>query len=166
MRAWRFATRNFVRGLSSGRLTVLMIALTVAVAAITSIGFFIDRVRGSVVQEAAGLIAGDLRYGGGEPLNSDYLAEAHRVGFRTAQLTALLRVVPAGDASQLWNLYAASDGYPLRGQVRIADTIGGASHAVAAVLPAGSVWLEEGLLARLRIDVGARISIGAREFVV
>jgi putative ABC transport system permease protein len=55
MRAWRFATRNFVRGLRAGWLTVLMTALTVAVAAITSIGFFIDRVRASVAQVLVGL---------------------------------------------------------------------------------------------------------------
>ncbi len=82
MKAWRFAVRNFLRGLSSGRLTVLMIALTVAVAAITSIGFFIDRVRGSVAQEAAGLIAADLRLSGGDPLNPDFLAEAEQRGLR------------------------------------------------------------------------------------
>ena len=118
MRAWRFATRNFARGLSSGRLTVLMIALTVAVAAITSIGFFIDRVRGSVAQEAAGLIAADLRYSGSAPLNADYLAEAERRGLKTAEFTSLLTVVVAGEATQLANVFAASDGYPLRGRVR------------------------------------------------
>ena len=48
MKAWRFATRTWIRSLRSGRLTVLMIALTVAVAAITSVGFFIDRVLASV----------------------------------------------------------------------------------------------------------------------
>jgi putative ABC transport system permease protein len=68
MTPWRFATRNFLRGLHAGRLTVLMIALTVAVMAITSVGFFIDRVRASVAQEAAGMLAADLRLGGSEPL--------------------------------------------------------------------------------------------------
>jgi len=166
MRAWRFATRNFARGLRAGRLTVLMIALTVAVAAITSIGFFIDRVRASVAQEAAGLIAADLRYSGGDPLNPDYLVEAQRRGLRTAEFTSLLSVVIAGDASNLANVYAASDGYPLRGQVRIADAIGAPSYAVTGVPATGSVWLEDGLLARLDADVGDRVSIGAREFLV
>ena len=167
MRAWSFATRNFVRGLAAGRLTVLMIALTVAVAAITSIGFFIDRVRGSVEQEAAGLIAADLRETGSDPLNPDDLAEAQRRGLRTAEFTSFPTVVVAGDASNLASLYAVSDGYPLRGQVRIADAIDAASsYVVASAPPLGSVWLEDGLLARLGADVGARVSIGAREFVV
>src|SRR5688572_8580697 len=166
MRAWRFATRNFVRGLHAGRLTILMIALTVAVAAITSIGFFIDRVRASVAQEAAGLLAADLRETGSEPLQAADLAEAQRRGLRTAEFTSFPTVVVAGDASQLASLYAVSDGYPLRGQVRLADAVGGASYTVAGAPPAGSVWLEDGLLARLNADVGARVSIGAREFVV
>src|SRR5688572_17785611 len=167
MRAWRFATRNFVRGFRSGRLTILMIALTVAVAAITSIGFFIDRVRASVAQEAAGLLAADLRETGSEPLQAADLAEAQRRGLRTAEFTSFPTVVVAGEASTLASLYAVSDGYPLRGQVRVSDSIDAASsYTGASAPPAGGVWLEDGLLARLNADVGARVSIGAREFVV
>ena len=60
-----------------------------------------------------------------------------------------------------------SDGYPLRGQVRLADAVGSASsYTVASAPPAGRVWLEDGLLARLGADVGAAVTIGAREFVV
>ena len=92
MIAWRFATRNFLRGLRAGRLSVLMIALTVAVAAITSVGFFIDRVRASVAQEAAGMLAADLRLNGSDPLNADYLAEAERRGLKDRAV----HVVPDG----------------------------------------------------------------------
>jgi putative ABC transport system permease protein len=163
---WRFATRNFLRGLRAGRLTVLMIALTVAVAAITSVGFFIDRVHASVAQEAAGMLAADLRLTGSDPLNADYLAEAERRGLRTAQFTSFPTVVIAGDASQLASLYAVSDAYPLRGQVLLADAVGSASYRVAGPPPAGRVWLEDGLLARLSTGVGAPVTIGAREFVI
>jgi putative ABC transport system permease protein len=166
MRVWHFATRNFVRGLRAGRLTILMIALTVAVAAITSIGFFIDRVRGSVAQEAAGLLAADLRENGSDPLNADDLAEAERRGLKTAEITSFPTVIVAGDASQLASLYAVSDSYPLRGDVRLADAVGAASYRVAGAPPTGQVWLEDGLLTRLNTDVGQRVMIGAREFVV
>ena len=94
-------------------------------AAISSIGFFIDRVRGSVAQEAAGLLAADLRETGSDPLQAGDLAEAQRRGLRTAEFTSFPTVVVAGDASQLASLYAVSDGYPLRGQVRLADAVRG-----------------------------------------
>ena len=166
MTPWHFATRNFLRGLHAGRLTVLMIALTVAVMAITSVGFFIDRVRASVAQEAAGMLAADLRLSGSDPLEPAYLAEAQRRGLQTAEFTSFPTVVIAGDASQLASLYAVSEAYPLRGQVRLADAVGAASYAVAGAPPAGRVWLEEGLLARLEAGVGNAVTIGAREFVV
>src|SRR3970040_1419869 len=101
MKAWRLATRSWVRGLRAGRLTVLMLALTVAVAAITSVGFFIDRVRASVEREDAGALAADLRCRANDPLNSDYLAEAERRGLVTAQVASFATVVLFGDSSQL-----------------------------------------------------------------
>jgi putative ABC transport system permease protein len=166
MTPWRFAARNFVRGLRAGRLTVLMIALTVAVMAITSVGFFIDRVRASVAQEAAGMLAADLRLRASDPLDPDYLAQAAQRGLRTAQSTSFATVIVAGDASQLASLHAVSDAYPLRGQVRLADAVGAASYGVTGAPPAGRAWLEEGLLARLGAAVGGTVTIGAREFTV
>ncbi len=113
------------------------------------------------------MLAADLRETGSDPLNPDDLAEAERRGLRTAQFTSFATVVVAGDASQLASLYAVSDGYPLRGQVRLADAVDStSSYTVASAPPAGRVWLEDGLLARLGADVGAAVSIGAREFVV
>ncbi len=156
MKAWRFAVRNFVRGLSAGRLTVLMIALTVAVAAITSIGFFIDRVRASVAQEAAGMLAADLRLSGSDPLNADYLAEAERRGLRNRSVHVVSdgrrrgRREPAREPlCRQRRLSAARPSAARRRRRR------GESYAVAGVPPSGHVWLEDGLLARLSADVGA-----------
>jgi putative ABC transport system permease protein len=81
-------------------------------------------------------------------------------------MTSFPTVVIAGDASQLASLYAVSEAYPLRGQVRLADAVGAASYRLTGAPPAGRVWLEEGLLARLGAGVGGSVSIGAREFVV
>jgi putative ABC transport system permease protein len=69
MKAWRLAVRSFLRNLRAGRLTVLMIALTVAVAAMTTIGFFIERVRASVEREMSGMLAADLRLSASDPLD-------------------------------------------------------------------------------------------------
>jgi putative ABC transport system permease protein len=166
MKAWRFAVRNWIRGLRAGRLTVLMIALTVAVAAITSVGFFIDRVRVSVEREAAGVIAADLRLRSNDPLNRDYLLEAERMGLATAEVVSFPTVVMVGDASQLSTLYAASDGYPLRGQVRVADGMDSAAYSAAGAPRPGRVWAEAGLLARLGADVGGRVTVGAMQLTV
>lgn len=166
MQAWRLAMRAWLRGLRAGRLTVLMIALTVAVAAVTTVGFFIDRVRASVEAEAAGVLAADLRLGGNDPLSPEYLAEAERRGLATAELVSFPTVVIIGEASQLASLYAVSDAYPLRGQVRVADGLDAPAYPLAGGPAAGRVWAEAGLLARLGAGVGDRINVGALELGV
>jgi putative ABC transport system permease protein len=167
LNVWRLAARNWIRGLRAGRLTVLMLALTVAVAAITSVGFFIDRVRVSVEREAAGVLAADLRVAANDPLNPDYLVEAENAGLATAELVSFPTVVMAGDASQLSTLYAVTGSYPLRGQVQIADSLDGAAYPAATGAPeSGRVWAEAGLLARLGADVGDRLNVGASALTV
>ena len=166
MQAWRLATRNWIRGMRAGRLTVLMVALTVAVAAITSVGFFIDRVRASVEREAAGVLAADLRISAYDPLSADYLTEAERRGLQTAELASFPSVIMAGESSQLASLYAVSDRYPLRGQVRAADALDSVDYFAEGGPAPGRIWAEAGLLARLGADVGDAVSVGARTLIV
>lgn len=161
MKAWRLATRTWIRGLRAGRLTVLMLALTVAVAAVTSVGFFIDRVKASVEEEAAGVLAADLRLRSNDPPNPEYLAEAERLGLATAELASFPTVVMVGESSQLASLYAVSDAYPLRGEVRVADRLDSADYSTTGGPAVGRVWAEAGLLARLGADVGDRVNVGA-----
>jgi putative ABC transport system permease protein len=161
MSPWRLATQSFLRGLRAGRLTVLMLALTVAVAAITSVGFFIDRVRNSVEREAASVLAADLRIRSNDPLSPDYLVEAEQTGLVTAEAVSFATVVMRGDESQLSSLQAVSDAYPLRGQVQVADSVDASSYPVAGGPAQGTVWPQEGLLARLGARVGDDIRVGA-----
>ena len=151
--------RSWVRGLRAGRLTVLMIALTVAVAAITTVGFFIDRVQASVAREAAGVLAADLRLRADDRMNPENFAEAERQGLMTAEIANFPTVVLFRDATQLASLYAVSERYPLRGQVRIADTLESEAYTTTGGPAPGRIWVEAGLLARLGASVGDRKSV-------
>jgi putative ABC transport system permease protein len=166
MKAWHLAMRSWIRGLRAGRLTVLMIALTVAVAAITTVGFFIDRVQASVAREAAGVLAADLRLRSDNRLNPEYLAEAERQQLVTAQVANFPTVVLFRDATQLASVYAVSERYPLRGQVRIADTLDSEAYATTGGPAPGQIWVEAGLLARLGANLGDSLGVGVRELNV
>ena len=61
MKALRFALLALSRDWRSGELMVLLAALLVAVTALTGVGFFTDRVGRAVEQQAAEVIAADLR---------------------------------------------------------------------------------------------------------
>jgi putative ABC transport system permease protein len=145
----------------SGELGVLLLALTVAVAALTGVGFLVSRISAAVALQASEVLAADVRLGSPQPLAERYFLEAARRGLRTAHSTALLSVVFNGDASQLTNVAAVTQGYPLRGQVLVADVAFGKGVPALGIPPPGEVWPDSRLLAALDARVGAQLSIGA-----
>ena len=80
--------------------------------------------------------------------------------------TNLLSVVFNGDASQLTNIRAVTQGYPLRGRVLVADEPFGKGTSAAGIPAAGEIWPDSKLLAALGAHVGSRLAIGAAEFRV
>src|ERR1700761_6189081 len=121
MRAFSLAMRSLAREWRSGELGVLLLALTVAVAALTGVGFLVSRISTAVAMQASEVLAADIRIGSPQPINPDYFVEARRRNLATATSTALLSVVFNGERSQLTNLRAVTAGYPLRGKVLVAN---------------------------------------------
>lgn len=166
MRALAIALRSLVREWRSGELGVLLLALTVAVAALTGVGFLVSRIQSAVALQASEVLAADIRLGSPEPVDHVYFDEAQRRGLRTARNAALLSVVFHGDQSQLTNVRAVSDGYPLRGKVLIANEPFVPGHPAAGIPARGEVWPDSKLLAAIGARVGSELSIGATTFRV
>ncbi|MCC5862443.1 MAG: FtsX-like permease family protein [Gammaproteobacteria bacterium] len=166
MPALRYALRTLSRDWKSGEIGVLLMALLVAVGSLTAIAFFTDRVGQAVARQATEVLAADLRLRSAEPTNPRYLAEAETRGLATARVLAFPSVVSHGDDSQLGALRAVTEGYPLRGALRIADDLFTPSYTAEGVPARGEVWAESGLLARLGLEVGAPLQVGALELTI
>ena len=166
MKALRLALRTLAREWRSGELGVLLLALTVAVAALTGVGFLVSRISAAVALQASEVLAADIRLGSPQPLGDAYFTEAAQRGVRSARSTNLLSVVFNGDASQLTNVAAVTVGYPLRGRVLTASEPFAKGTAAAGIPAAGEVWPDSKLLAAVGGHVGSQLSIGAAEFRV
>jgi putative ABC transport system permease protein len=164
--AFRLAVRNLARDLKSGELAVMLLALLLAVASLTAVGFFTSRVNRAVAQQAGGVLAADLRLESARPIAEAYAREATRRGLAVARLASMPSVVYFGEESTLVALRAASEGYPLRGELRIADRPFGPARATRAIPGLGEAWADSRLLARLGASLPARIRVGAHELVV
>ena len=166
-RHWlRFATRHLWRDWRAGELAVLAGALVVAVAALTAVSFFTNRVARAVELQAAELLAADLRVESPRPLSPDWLVAAQQRGMQTASLTTFATAVFHGDDNLLVTLRATSAGYPLRGQLRVAAEPYGVARGTTALPQAGEAWVESRVLARLGLRVGDTLQVGASEFRV
>ncbi len=148
----------------SGELAVLLLALAIAVTALTGVGFLVERIGAAMDLQASEVLAADLRLGSPQPLPQSYLDEARSRGLQTASSTALLSVVFNGEQNQLTNLRASTEAYPLRGAVRVADEPFAKGAVVKGVPARGEVWPDSRLLAAIGASVGSRVSIGAATF--
>lgn len=169
--AWRMLRRDW----RAAELHLLSVALVLAVAALSSVGFLADRMRLGLAQDAHQMLGADLVVRGDAPLAPDFAQHATQLGLRTAQTAvfpSMVTAVPAdgGEApGRLVSLKAVSSGYPLRGQLRIARTPGDSSSAGVAAdgIPApGTVWVDRALLEALHLQLGGTVRIGTRSFVV
>lgn len=166
MRALQLAMRMLGREWRSGELGVLLLALTVAVAALTGVGFLVNRIGQAVELQATEVLAADLRLESPRPLPDDYAAAATRQGLRAARTTSVLSVVFRGDLSQLSNVRAVGEGYPLRGRVAVASEPFGVGQPIAGGPRAGEAWPDSKLLAATGAKLGDELSIGAATFRV
>jgi len=166
MRALALALRTLAREWRSGELGVLLLALTVAVAALTGVGFLVSRISTAVSLQASQVLAADIRLGSPQPIGDAYFAEAARRGLRTARNTALLSVVFNGDESQLTNIHAVTEGYPLRGKVLVGDEPFAKGVPAQGIPTPGEVWPDSKLLAAVGGRLGSQLAIGAASFRV
>ncbi|MGA2187519.1 MAG: FtsX-like permease family protein [Steroidobacteraceae bacterium] len=166
MQILRFALRNLWRDLKSGELSVLLLALSVAVLSLTAVGFFTSRISQGVRAQAAEVLAADLRLESPDPISPRYFAEAQQRGLKSAKLLEFPTAIFNGDASQLAALNAVTATYPLRGRMRIADAPFGIARATDRVPGAGEAWVDARILAQLRVSLGDKLRIGAGSFKV
>lgn len=161
-----FALRSFGRELRSGEVLVLLAAVSLAVAALTAVGFLTDRIGKAVARQANEVLAADLRLRSQEPVPQEWSELAHEYGLATAETMSFPSVVFAGDESALATIKVVSEGYPLRGAVRVSDTLFGEQRVVDNVPPSGEVWADGALLARIGADVGDTVVLGEFEFTI
>jgi putative ABC transport system permease protein len=166
MQMLRFALRNLWRDLKSGELSVLLLALSVAVLSLTAVGFFTSRISQGVRAQAAEVLAADLRLESPNPIPAGYLAEARRQGLKTAEIIEFPTAIFNGDVSQLAALNAVTSTYPLRGRMRIADAPFGVGRSTDLVPRVGEVWVDARIIAQLKVSLGDQLRIGAGSFRV
>ena len=79
------ALRMTLRDWRAGELRLLASALVIAVAAVTSVGFFVDRIRLGLERDAAQLLGADAVISSGAPLSPALRERARAQGLQMAE---------------------------------------------------------------------------------
>lgn len=164
MKTLAFALRMLRRDARAGELHLLVAALVIAVAALTAVGFFTDRVRQALEREANQLLGADLLLIADHPWSSKRADEALQRGLAVAETRTFPSMVTLGEGdaalAQLAEIKAVSEGYPLRGQLRISPHLHAGDAPASGVPPPGMVWIDERLATALSAQVGDSLMLG------
>ncbi len=160
------ALRLLRRELRAGEMRVLLLAIALAVASLTAVAFFSDRLGLALGREANTLLAADLALRADHPIPPDYAREARRLGLQGSASAAFLSMAIQGEKSLLAGIKAVQPGYPLRGRLRIAPAPYAADAATDALPGPGEVWLDARAAAGLGAAVGDAVDLGQARFRV
>ncbi|WP_070107797.1 ABC transporter permease [Burkholderia plantarii] len=165
----RQSIRMTMRDWRAGELTLLVLALVLAVAALTSVGFLSDRLRQGLEHDARQMLGADFVVRGDRPVDPSFAAAARADGLATATTAIFPSMVGGTGAnapSRLAAVKAVSAGYPLRGQVEIAGAATAPGRPAGAIPAPGTVWADPALLDALHLKVGDPVRVGQRNFTI
>ena len=162
--------RTLWRDLRAGELRLLIVAVTLAVAALTAVGFFADRLKGGLQRDARQLLGGDAVLRSDEATPAVFIAKAKALGLKAAvsvSFPTMARATDAdGGASKLAAFKAVPLGYPLRGNLVVSDTNGGNAKLTRDIPAPGTAWVDASLLDALGLKIGQTLLMGDASFKV
>jgi putative ABC transport system permease protein len=158
--AWRQTQRDF----RAGELRLLALAVLLAVAALTAVGFFADRLNAGLQRDARQLLGGDAVISSDRPAPPELVARAQALGLRVARMAGFPSMARApedqGGATRLVAVKAVSESYPLRGQLELQGNPGTPVQTVAGAPERGTVWVDAAVLDALQLKLGDPLLLG------
>lgn len=160
--AWQQLKANW----RAGDLRVLLLALVLAVAAITSVNAFSQRIAGHLNSQGGILLGGDLVVISDHVIPENYFEQARKLGLKATHTAEFPSMLVHQSRSQISEIKALENAFPLRGDfsVRLAPN---AAPTLLMHPPAkGEVWLEPRLMNVLALEFGDSVTLGSQTLKV
>lgn len=150
----------------SGALVMLFAGLVVATAALASVSLFTDRVGRALERQASEVLAADLVIAGRERLPEEFRDRARALDLEVAEIAMLSTVLFVGEESHLIDIKAVTDGYPLRGELRLADALTDEDITETSAPEPGHGWMAARGFRLFDSDTGIEVEIGRRAVIL
>ncbi len=164
MNAFLLACKQLRSTWHSGEVRVLLGALILAIGAMSAVGFFADRIQSALLRQGSSLLGADVMVVADHPLPGSLTAEAKRLGLQTVLNLEFPSMVMHGETGQLAEIKAVGAGYPLRGQLLLADRPYAPVRVAGSGPASGELWIEPRLASLLSVGVGDTLAVGEHDF--
>ena len=157
----RMAWRLLWREARSGELTLIFMALLLAVTSTTAIALFSSRLELAMQHRSSELLGADVRLHSTTEPEPEWQQNAQTLGLNSARTLSFPSVALFGDEMSLAAIKAVDEHYPLRSVLRV-TTVAGAEPQQMNHGPArGEAWVEPRLLALLGAKLGDQVEVGS-----
>ncbi len=154
------------RDTRAGELTILFLALLVAVTCSTAVTLFSDRLERTLTNQTAEFLAADMVITSHSTLSQTWLDKATELNLMQAQTAEFSSVLMENDEMLLAGVKAVSAGYPLRGFLKT-TTLDYSVETKAQKGPqAGTAWVEKRVLTTLKLNLGETVTVGEKPLVI
>ncbi len=149
----------------AGELRFLLAALVLAVAALSAVGFFVDRMNRALIRDASQLLGGDLVVRSDYPLKAEWRKEAQKRGLMLADTVSFPSMASTGEGehqdTRLVAVKAVSSTYPLRGALRLRRD---AQQQLRGAPETGTVWVDTAFINTRGVSLGEQLMLGEKQF--
>ena len=156
--------RSLRRDLRAADVRALLIALILAVAASTMMGFFLDRLERGLVRQAGQMMGGDLVLEQSKPFDDGLRQQLVEAGMQLSDQVDLVSMASRAAAFQPVSIKAVDKAYPHYGSSRIDR--GQGREEVEHGPARGELWLSPRLRQLLDIKLGESLQLGQAQFKV
>ncbi|NOQ63713.1 MAG: FtsX-like permease family protein, partial [Methyloprofundus sp.] len=166
MNQLRLALRFLRRDSRSGELTLLMLALIIAVASSTAISLFADRMQRTMNYQAAEFLAADMVLSSPEPIAGTTLQQAKSLDLKRSQSTEFSSMLMENDEFLLAGVKAVTDHYPLYGYLKVRQNNYSEEQTVYHGPKQGEAWVEARILSALQMQLGDSLRVGEATLLI
>ena len=153
--------RAFRRDFSDRSFLIIGAAVIIAVASVTAVDMFTDRVRSALARQSSSLLAADIVVISNQKLPDQYKRTARAAALKTSSTLSMRSVITFGERLQLTELKAVEEHYPLRGRVLVSDAPFANAKPSTAIPAPRTAWVESRLLSLIGAELGDEIGVGA-----
>lgn len=152
--------------LRRGELTIIFLAIVLAVATVFSLTGFSGQIKHAIVSNSTNTIGADRVLRMSSEVDLSIIEKSQSLALKSARKIETESMAFAGDNMLLSELDAVSDSYPLRGELRIKTSLTQAESKIVNAPEPGSVWVEPSVLSRLDVNIGDVIEIGVAPLII
>lgn len=151
--------------LRRGELTIIFLAIVLAVATVFSLSGFSEQIKQAIMASSTNTIAADRVLRTNKVLDTEIIEQSKVQQLSMSRKLETESMAFYGDNMLLSELSVVDENYPLRGQLKGRTSLDSEIKVLSAP-EQGTVWVEPSVLSRLDTAIGETIEIGAAQLTI